>query len=266
MTKEMTVDYNNIDRALLTADRNDSVQIGINSILEAQKDPNISAAAMAEMEIAKNCFLAIRRTDYLEADLARNVKNIGYYNLVKYMKLVCKNLNNYVSRSFGVEVFYEENSADYANKAFDGRIVEKCILDAVYNIISAGKGKTKKITLYMDYSQKFMQFCIKSNFGTDAPKRNLSEIALLYPEAASKLNDTSYADLAAQQLGGYAKYKYLKNVTRVEVYIPNNLKVLESCMREGETAICCDEVVMVYKVLSEGYMNDFFADLKYKLS
>ncbi len=262
----MTVDYNNIDRALLTADRHDSVQIGMSSILEAQKDPSISAAAMAELEIAKNCFLAIRRTEYLEADLARNVKNIGYYNLTEYMKAVCKNLNNYVSRSFGVEIFYEENIEDYANMSFDGRIVEKCILDAVYNIISAGKGKTKKITLYMDYSERYIQFCIKSNFGTDAPKRNLSEIALLYPEVAMKLNDTSYADLAAQQLGGYAKYKYLKNVTRIEVYIPNNLKVSEGYMRESEMMICCNEAVMVYKVLSEGYMSDFFADLKYKLS
>lgn len=261
----MTVDYDNMDRALLTADREDSVKIGIASLIEAQKDPNISAKAMGEIEIAKNCFIAIRRTDYLQADLAGNVKNIGYYNLAEYMKLVCKNLNNYISRSFGVEIFYEENMADYANKYFDGRIVEKCILDAVYNIISAGSGKAGKITLYMDYSERFMQFCIKSNFGTDVPKRNLAEVALLYPEAASRLNDTSYADLAAQQLGGYAKYKYLKGSTRVEVYIPNNLKALASYMREGEMVICCDEAVMVYAVLSEKYMNDFFADLKYKL-
>ena len=265
MINELTADYNNLDRALLSAERHDCVQISLNSIIIAQKDPNISAAAMAELEIAKHCILAIRRTDYLEADLAHNVKNIGYYNLVEYMNLVCKNLNNYISRSFGVEVFYEENIEDYINMSFDGRLVEKCILDAVYNIISAGKGKAKKITLYMDYSEKFMQFCIRSNFGTEAPKRNLAEVALLYPEAAGKLNDTSYADLAAQKLGGYAKYKYLKNITRVEVYIPKNLKAAENCMREGRTTICRDEVVMVYEVVSERYLNSFFADLKYIL-
>lgn len=261
----MAVNYSNIDRALVAAERTDSVNLGLNSVAVAQKDPSVSAFVMSELEIIKHCFLVIRRTEYLEADLARNVKRIGYYNIEEYMNLVCKNLNNYISRSFGVEIFYEANIEDCINMSFDGRIVEKCILDSVYNLISAGMGKAKRITIYMEYTEKFMQFCIKSGFCAKTQNHSLAEVALLYPEVAERLSNTSYADLAAQQIGGYAKYKYLKNVTRVEIYIPKNLRATENLMNECETKICKGEAVMVYETLSEKYINSFFADLKYKL-
>ncbi len=249
--------------ALVTADVMDAVQIGMCAVMDTLKDPAMSGKSMENMFAVQGCFLAIRKAMYIQSDFANYSSNFGYYNVNDFMTKVCENLSGYLSGLFDVEIKYERNPDVYHNVCFDGRLVEKAMYDIAYNMMGY-ESRGKCITFYVKSSLRYVEFGARTNFPLKGVKRNFAEIEVMYPSVATILEGETYASVAAKQMGGYAKNKYLKNMTRMEIGIPRTLMVSESCMRESKTVISNGERVMVYEVCSRATLRDFFAGIEYK--
>ncbi len=254
-----------VEQALVAADIMDAVRIGLYTVFNVLCVPEISVVTMENLITTRGCFQSIRKAINIQSDLRKHEDNIGRYSVNDFMNRVCNNLHNYLSGIFGVEIVFEENPDIEGNLTFDARLLEKAIYDMAYNML-CDKCKGKRITFYLKDNAKDMVFGARCNFKIDKPKKNFTEVELMYPDVMELANEESYASVMAKRMGGYAKSKYLKSMTRIELYIPKTLEISSSCMREEESVISGGERVMVHEVCLKGSLSDFFAAAEYKVN
>ncbi len=254
-----------IGLALITADIEDAVRMGFKANNIVLKDPGIKSQSMENSIVLNSVLAAVRKAIYMQADIVnQNPKEIGYYNVNQFMRDVCENIGDYILGEYDIHLSFEENPAFNENFGFDAHLLEKTICDVVHTLMTGVRG-SRKITFYIKDTIRYFEIGARTNFPAVKRERSLAEAELMYPDVSGVLEGESYASVAAKQMGGYAKSKYLKNMTRIEIGVPKIKEISPKRMHEGETMICSGERVMVHKVCSEKMLRLLLSTTEYLL-
>lgn len=252
--------------ALFTSENTDIANLGLSVNEKLACSGEYTLSQLEKIETVNTCFSAIKRNNYLLSDLAYNPEiNCGYYNVRDFLISICEGLNNYLGGVFDASITYMLREDDNVNYTFDGKLVEKSIYDAVYSLLCSVGNSKKEISIYAKDMGNEIKFVVRSAYPVKEPRKNRKEYSVMF-STANDYTDKSYAEIAVQRMNGNYEIVYGKSSTKIEMSIPNNLKIKSYIMQEDEAPIKNGEPVIPYVPCKESALKNMFpVDLIAKL-
>ena len=227
---------------------------GIVSLAKVLSETGTPIRAIESAENAKRGFMKIKSDGELILQNRRGELNNVRYHIRDFLMKVCGVLNSYLSGIFDVDIEYRLIEEDNVNLIFDGELIEKSIQDGVFGLLCEAGVKNRKVTVYAKDLSRHVKICMRCEF---AKEKKISERAELFSEYSEK-GMGSYAELIMNRIGGQYKYICGQKDSKIELYIPKNLKINQYCLSEEETEIVLGEKVVQYTPCDRSFAEMIF--------
>ena len=238
----------------------DISNFGIAVLTKSLKEDECPIRTMETLENAKRGYMKIKRDGYLVSDFRAYKINNGFYNIREFLQGVCSNLNSYISGLFEVDIEYKIYEEDNVNMNFDAKLVEKAMYDSIFGLLCEAGVKKRRVSVYSRDLSKHIKICMRCE-GARPNQYIPAEKELLFFGYGTE-GVESYAEIAVGRLGGQYKCVYGSNECKVEFYIPKNLKLTQTLMKEEETKIVLGEKVMLHSMCDVEELEKMFGALK----